>query len=152
MMILAYLRSVDRWCRARRHGPVATQRRSTSTEQLFCANGVASTSKRRERSSLTPFARFSSHHLYYRRHSSGYSHTYQPFSTLPGSSFLLAPSCAPLVLFPASSRCLRRWLRPRGCHHRGTCADSPIRQNSPRRAARIGKNEPREKEEATRGV
>lgn len=47
---LAYLRSLDRWCRARRHGPVATQRRSTSTEQLFCANGVASTSKRRERS------------------------------------------------------------------------------------------------------
>jgi len=43
----AYLRSVDRWRRARRHRPVAARRRSTSTEQLFCANPVASTSKRR---------------------------------------------------------------------------------------------------------
>ena len=45
----AYLRSVDRWRRARRHRPVTARRRSTSTEQLFCANPVASTSKRRGR-------------------------------------------------------------------------------------------------------
>lgn len=45
---LSYLRSVDRWRRARRHRPVAARRRSTSTE-LFCANLVASTSKRRGR-------------------------------------------------------------------------------------------------------
>lgn len=53
-LVLAYLRSVDRWRRARRHDPVAARRRSTSTEQLFCANPVASTSKRRGRSLSPP--------------------------------------------------------------------------------------------------
>ena len=153
IMNLAYLRSVDRWCRARRHGPVATQRRSTSTEQLFCANGVASTSKRRERSSLTPRAsllppRTTDATLQgtLTRITPLVSRVHTP-SLRPSSSHL---GLHPLAFFPTSSRCLQpALLRPRGYHPRGTCAENPVQQNSSRRAARIGKNGPWEKEEPT---
>lgn len=65
--------------------------------------------------------------------------------------FVLLPRTGlhPLAFFPTSSRCLRLVLRPRGCHPRGTCAQNPVQQNSSLGAARIGKNGPRKKEEAT---
>lgn len=65
--------------------------------------------------------------------------------------FVLLPRTGlhPLAFFPTSSRCLRPVLRPRGCHPRGTCAENPVQQNSSLGAARIGKNGPRKKEEAT---
>lgn len=143
IMCLAYLRSVDRWCRARRHGPVATQRRSTSTEQLFCANGVASTSKRRERSPLAPRA-------------SPPPTTRTTDATLQGTltriTPLLAhtpprpysshrPASTALHSFPLPLVVSDSLLRPRGSHPRGTCAriPPPVRRNSSRRAVGIGK-------------
>lgn len=151
IMCLAYLRSVDRWCRARRHGPVATQRRSTSTEQLFCANGVASTSKRRERSPLAPRA----------------SPPPTTDATLQGTLTRITPLLAHTPPRPYSSHrpastastlshflslSPTRCYAPRGSHPRGTCARilPPVRRNSSRGAVGIGKNGAREKEEDTK--
>lgn len=126
IMSLAYLRSVDRCCRARRHGPVATQRRSTSTEQLFCANGVASTSKRRERLPLAPRA-YPPPTTYYRRHSSGYSHTYYPPPSLsrvhtpslcPSSSYRLASTCILSYFLSLSTACVTSSRLPPPWHMR----------------------------------
>lgn len=108
IMCLAYLRSVDRWCRARRHGPVATQRRSTSTEQLFCANGVASTSKRRERSPLAPRASPPPTTVLPTPLFRVLSHVLPPFSRTPLPVLIPPTGLHPLPpLFPTSSRCLR---------------------------------------------
>lgn len=107
IMCLAYLRSVDRWCRARRHGPVATQRRS-STEQLFCANGVASTSKRRERSPLAPRASPPPTTVLPTPLFRVLSHVLPPFSRTPLPVLIPPTGLHPLPpLFPTSSRCLR---------------------------------------------